>query len=329
MTTASSLGELQRWLTHETGDITVELVCAEHPDPSDGDPGRTPVRLPGCAREVAIHELLELLELGAARVVVRLDGCAQPDAARAHLAGTLALLAAGLVDRLTVEDTVPDPDRLVAADPQRRGRRSRREHRRPVLDARAMPVARRGLFGLTHATEHERLSLSGDPHERLVAVVRALVTPTAALADQPAPAPRLAAGGCTACGVCVQACPAAALVLRHGPAGEQVSISTLLHDPVACNGCTRCIDLCPEHVLVSSGRWTWDRLLADAEVPVVTVTTALCARCSTSFPVSSGERFCPVCTYRRRHPFGSTLPPGLGSAGVQGPDPLGPLPGQR
>ena len=128
----------------------------------------------------------------------------------------------------------------------------------------------------------------------------------------------------------MQACPAGALVLRHGPGGEQVSISTLLHDPVACTGCTRCVDLCPEHVLVAVGRWTWDRLLADgdadAEVPVVTVTTARCARCSTSFPVSSGEQLCPVCTYRRHHPFGSTLPPGAGPGGVRGPNPPGPVP---
>ncbi|WP_407342657.1 NADH-quinone oxidoreductase subunit I [Pengzhenrongella phosphoraccumulans] len=317
MITTSSLGGLQRWLSHQAGDVLVELVCAEHPDPSAGAPERTVVRLPGCASEVAPHELLELLLLGAARVVVRVDGCARSDDVRAHLAPTLALLAAGLVDRLTV-DAGPEPEQAVPTDLPRRGRRSRRERRRPVLDAAAMPVSRRGLLGLERATVHELPALSDDPHDRLVAVVRALVAPTAALADVPAPALRLAASGCTACGVCVQACPAGALVLRHGPGGEQVSISTLLHDPAACNGCTRCIDLCPEHVLVSAGRWAWDRLLVDAEIPVVTVTTALCARCSTSFPVSSGERLCPVCTFRRHHPFGSTLPPGVGPADVLG-----------
>ncbi|MBC7551771.1 MAG: hypothetical protein H7269_12930 [Cellulomonas sp.] len=325
MTTSSSLDGLQRWLSHQAEDVTVELVCAEHPDPTVGDPHRTVVRLPGCAREVAIHELLELLQLGAARVVVRLDGCTRPDDARAHLAPTIALLAAGLVDTLTV-DAGPGSDTPVIADPAHRGRRSRREHRRPILDAQAMPVSRRGILGLARATVPELPSSACDPHDRLVSVVRALIAPTAALASVPAPALRLAASGCTVCGVCVQACPASALALRHGPAGEQVSISTLLHDPVVCNGCSRCIDLCPEHVLVTADRWGWDRLLVDAEVPVVTVTTARCARCSTSFPVSSGERLCPVCTYRRQHPFGSMLPPGFGPAGVPGSSPLGPVP---
>ncbi|MGV8965852.1 MAG: 4Fe-4S dicluster domain-containing protein [Cellulomonas sp.] len=325
MTTASSLAGLQRWLSHQAEDVTVELVCAEHPDPSAGDPHRTVVRLPECAREVAIHELLELLQLGAARVVVRLDGCARPDAATAHLAPTLALLTAGLVDTLTI-DAGPGPEPEIPVDPPRRGRKSRREHRRPILDAQAMPVSRRGLLGLPRASEPELPSSTDDPHDRLVAVVRALVTLTPALASVPAPALRLTASGCTVCGVCVQACPAGALALRHGPGGEQVSISTLLHDPVACNGCSRCIDLCPEHVLVTADRWTWDRLLVDGEVPVVTVTTARCARCSTSFPVSSGERLCPVCTYRRSHPFGSKLPPGVGPAGVPGSNPLGPAP---
>jgi len=305
MTSGSGLGDVQHWLARQDEDVTVELVCAEHPGPFDSAPDRTLVRLTSCAAELEVHELVELLTVGTARVVVQLDGCEHPAAARRQLAPTVALLVAGLVDRLSVVGVDVPPAPVV------RGRRRGRPVE--VLDAGAMPVSRRGLFGLAGPSGHELPPPTAGPRARYIAAVRALVTPTAALGSAPGPTRALQAGGCVACGVCVQACPATALRLVDGPVGAGVSISTLLLDPAACTGCAGCVDLCPSHVLAEAAPVRWDVLLAGAEVPVVTVTTALCARCSVRFPISSGERLCPVCSYRRRNPFGSTLAPGSGA----------------
>ncbi|WP_165372924.1 ATP-binding protein [Pengzhenrongella frigida] len=325
MTDGSGLAGVQRWLSHQAEEVALELVCAEHPGPVRGIPGRTVVRLSGCARELASHELVELLGLGARQVAVRLDGCAEIDDAAAHLAPIVALLRAGLVDRLTIEGVpprspLPDGGAGSTPEPVAPGDRGPRR-RRAVLEAAAMPVSRRRLLGLGGPAGRELPPPSAEPHDRLVAAVRALVVPTAALAALASPTPHLVASGCTACGVCVQACPTDALSLRHGAGGENLSISTLLHRPAVCNGCALCVDLCPVDVLLVADRWPWSRLLSDDEHPVVTVTTALCARCSTSFPVASGEKLCPVCTYRRRNPFGSTLPPGAVLAPAAEPEP--------
>ena len=191
-----------------------------------------------------------------------------------------------------------------------------------------MPVSRRRLLGLGASTGAAPDVTGLTPHERLVAALHALGAgepgrsegrsaapassrdPSAGmaaaapdLATLPGPAPRLRARGCTACGVCVRACPTGALSMRDGG-----GLTTLLQDPAACDGCHSCLDLCPESALSVDGAWPWDRVLAGDPAPVATVMTTTCARCGTLFPTSSGERLCPVCAFRRRNPFGSALP---------------------
>ena len=177
-----------------------------------------------------------------------------------------------------------------------------------------MPISRRGLIGLAGPRGRALPPAAAPARARLIAAMRAVATPTPALGALPGPTRELTARGCVACGVCVQACPEQALRLVDGPVSDDVSISTLLLDPAACSGCARCVELCPSQVLALAEPITWDRLLAGAELPVVTVTTALCARCSVRFPASSGERLCPVCSFRRRNPFGSARAPGTTGA---------------
>lgn len=312
MSTASGLAGVQRWLAHQGRDVTIELVCAEHAGPVDGPPGHTLIRLDGCSGELATHELVELLADGSSRVIVRLDGCADPAAARRHLEPTVTLLEAGLVDRLSLmgAGVGADPSPLAGGPGAPVARRTRRR-RAAVLDARAMPVSRRALLGLGGIGEGEGPASSAEPRARLIDALRAVATPTTALGALPGPTAGMTAAGCVACGVCVQACPAAALRLADGPVDGSTSISTLLLDPAACTGCERCVELCPTSVLAVAAPVTWDRLLSGDEIPVVTVLTALCARCSVRFPISSGATLCAVCSFRRRNPFGSSLPPGL------------------
>ncbi|PFG40662.1 4Fe-4S dicluster protein [Georgenia soli] len=322
MTAARGLRGVQAWLARQPEEAALEIVCAEHPGPSLGDRRRTVVRLEGCAAQVAPHEVVELLVLGAADVVLRLDGCADTGTARAHLAPLVDLLEASGVRRVRLVDG----DAPEAPGPRARGLR----RRRAVLDAAHMPVSRRQVLGLGDGVTRELPDEEVRPHRRLVAALAALTGegssgvagpteglagptegragPTEGRAGLPAPSVRLTARGCTACGVCVRGCPADALHLRHSAAGG-AAVTTLLQDRAACDGCLRCVELCPDDVLSAAGAWSWEQALReDATAPVVTLTTARCGRCGSRFPTPSGQRLCPVCAFRRANPFGSRVP---------------------
>ncbi|CAN5399359.1 hypothetical protein BH11ACT1_BH11ACT1_05610 [soil metagenome] len=316
--TTGGLHALQSWLAHEVDERDLELVCAEHPDPSRGEPERTVVRLSTCVAGVPGHELLELLLVGARQVAVRLDGCGDPAAAAAHVGPVVRVLRAAGIGRLTVEPAEPvepvepaKPVRPAGSDEGAAGAR------RAVLDADRLPVPRRRLFGVAAVVVRTMPVPDDDPHTRLVSAVRALVpAATPELTELDSPSLRLTGRGCTVCGVCVQACPSHALRVQHASGGADIAISTLLQTPAACTGCRSCLDLCPEDVLQAAGPWPWSELLVDREVGVTTLTTATCERCGASFPTTSGDRFCPTCTYRRSNPFGSTLPPGVTMPGA-------------
>lgn len=319
--TTGPLHALQVWLRHEVEEPDLELVCSEHPDPTRGDRSRTVVRLTVCARALSGHELAELLLVGARTVTVRLDGCTDPVASLAAVEAVAHILRAAGVDRLRTEGVAGGSDET-AADPtdrvdQAQGERGGRGKRRPVLDGAHLPVPRRRLLGLGTDVERALPDMDAAPPTRLASAVRALagVSAVAApqaepdgLSDIDSPAVVLAAPGCTACGVCVLACPTQALSLQHHGGGA-VAISTLLQSPSACDGCLRCVELCPASALTVTRSWRWSDLLTDTLRGVATVSTATCTRCSTPFPTTSGERLCPVCRYRRAHPFGSTPPP--------------------
>ncbi|GAA4288988.1 ATP-binding protein [Georgenia daeguensis] len=307
MSGAVGLRGVQAWLVRQPDQRALELVCAEHPGASLGDRRRVVVRLGACAADLAGHELVELLTLGATDVLVRLDGCDDAGTASARLRPLVALLQASGADRLHV-DGGPDAGAPGAADRRPRGLR----RRRAVLDAGHMPLSRRQVMGLADPVPRPLPDEDLHPQLRLVAAVRELVdrdTPDApALAALAGPAAALSARGCTACGVCVRACPTDALALRHSaPSGP--AITMLLQDPAACDGCLGCVDLCPQDALAPVGNRSWQEVLDGGPVPVQSMATAPCERCGTRFPTPSGERLCPVCAYRRANPFGSFVPP--------------------
>jgi NAD-dependent dihydropyrimidine dehydrogenase PreA subunit len=331
MSGAVGLRGVQAWLARQPEQRALELVCAEHPGASLGDRRRVVVRLGTCADDLARHELLELLTLGATDVLVRLDGCGAAATASARLRPLVALLEASGADRLHVAEGAgaeapgsgaPGAEGPAAGAPgagtpgvaDRRPRGLRR--RRAVLDAEHMPLSRRQVMGLAHPAPRQLPDEDVHPQVRLVAAARELLAPDApALATLAAPAAALSARGCTACGVCVQACPTDALTLRHSAASGP-AITTLLQDPAACDGCLRCVDLCPQDALAAAGSVSWQEVLGGGLTPLQTLATAPCERCGTRFPTPSGERLCPVCAYRRANPFGSFVPPTAQRAAV-------------
>lgn len=295
------------WVSRQPDAVEVELACSEHPDPGRGPRGPTVVVVPACLTELARYELLELLVVGAASVTAAVGGCTDPQLLRERCAPLLALL-----------DRLGHADRLRLRDSSGRGRR------RPVLSATSMPVSRRQLFLLPEAARRPLPDADDTAHRRLVAAVRALAdgAPEAAETEPhvpDAPALRLTSEGCTACGVCVQACPEQALALEDGagaagtetgPAANESGSgaeTTLWLQASSCSGCRACIDLCPTDALSAHGHEDWDALLDDRWTALESVTTIRCRRCNGRFPAGDGQ-LCPPCRFRSAEPFGTTLP---------------------
>ncbi|MFO8074779.1 MAG: ATP-binding protein [Actinomycetota bacterium] len=133
-------------------------------------------------------------------------------------------------------------------------------------------------------------------------------------ADLPGPGLALVSEGCTACGVCVRACPEDALALvdvaETGPDGATVTRTVLRQYPAACGGAGDCLELCPESALSAPEHWGLNALLEDDVVDLDEIAKAVCRRCGTTFP-DTGAELCEVCAFRRANPFGATLPPAV------------------
>lgn len=304
---SQALLPLLDWVSRQPDAVDLELACSEHPDPGRGTRGPTVVLLPGCLTELAPCQLLELLVIGAASVTAAIGGCTDTQLLRERYSPVVALL-----------DRLGHPDRLRLQDSSGRGRR------RPVLSATSMPVARRQLFLLPEAARRPLPDTQATAHRRLVAAVRELAdgAPTAAEAAPPlagGPALQLTSRGCTACGVCVQACPEQALTLEVTAEAASASTrpatderepgakTTLWLQPSSCSGCRACIDLCPTTALSAHGQDDWDALLDDRWTALESVTTIRCRRCNGRFPAGDGQ-LCPPCRFRSAEPFGTTLP---------------------
>jgi len=304
----ADLRALLDWVSRQPEGADLELACPEHPDPARGPRGREVVVAPDCLEGVGSHLLLELLVAGAASLTLALAGCAARDVVRDRSSTLIALL-----------DQLGHTGRLRCTETGERGLR------RPVHAATSMPVGRRQLLFLPQAPRRELPDTSATPHQRLVTAVRALAggaheAAQAAVHEPGAPALRLASRGCTACGVCVQACPEEALAIEvittgtssAGPASGDThprgDETHLWLRPAACSGCRACLDVCPAGALSADGQEAWGVLLTDAEVVLETLDTAACRRCGGRFPADGGA-LCPVCAYRSTDPFGTTLPP--------------------
>lgn len=305
---SAALLPLLDWVSRQPDEVDLELTCIEHPEPGRGSRGRIAVTLPGCLAQLPPHLLLELLVVGAASVTAAIGGCTASQVVRDRYLPLLALLdQLGHDDRLRLEDT------------------SGRGRRRPVLSAASMPVSRRQLFFLSEAERRPLPDATATAHQRLVAAVHHLAGGTAHAAEAAihvpdGPALQLTSQGCTACGVCVQACPEGALSIGlaaadDGAADAQaadrsspVAETTLWMRASSCSGCRRCVDVCPVAALSECGHRDWADLLADGWVELETFGTVVCRRCGGRFPAGGGE-LCPVCAFRSAEPFATTLPP--------------------
>lgn len=156
------------------------------------------------------------------------------------------------------------------------------------------PLPRRALLG---ASASVGVDTDAPADVRLATALRLLGVDY----DRPASAAALSSEGCTACNVCVLACPADALSL----VGEETT--GLVHDRTACDSCLRCVRLCPPSALGSVGPVSLRTLANTPRVTLETIETTRCARCHQRFR-ATGQELCPTCAFRRATPFGSARP---------------------
>ena len=287
---------LLRWLhALEVPDVVV-LLCAhtEVPESSGASlPGSSLlVRLEGCLADQGLSLPAQLLACGVRQVHV--CPCAErPDAVESVLVSWQRVL----------DDVVP-------ADVSPTCVRRRRRRHVDVFEMRRPSVSRRSLFGMRPGCEPP-FDVATDDAARGLAALLLLERDGRArpelvgdsVADQVGVA--IAAAGCTACGVCVRACPHDALELV-----EVMGDSVLRHDEASCRGDRRCIELCPEAALSVSGPLSLGSLLHRTPVTLARVTTVECPRCRLRHPGGEGA-LCETCRFRVANPFGSRLPPGL------------------
>ena len=228
----------------------------------------------GCVAEVGVHVVPEVLVAGATTVLVDPACDHDRDAFRARVEAWQQWCG----DRVQWFDPDAQPHVWLAARP---------------VDLGARAAARRAMLG--------RLDGAGDDRtndERLRAALAEL-RPEGEL-PQESSAVQLAASGCTACGVCVKACPHDALVL----VGE--GSTELRHLPSSCQGEQDCVRLCPVDALTVAGHWPLTRVLDEGPEVLELVSTARCTVCGTRHPAAEGER-CATCAYVKDRPFGSAM----------------------
>jgi NAD-dependent dihydropyrimidine dehydrogenase PreA subunit len=195
---------------------------------------------------------------------------------------------------------------------------------RPLWNAENPPVSRRDLFRLSsYIAQPEILqSLSSEQSEignqRLSSDRRRTI---AAIAHFPeiepdAEVPILDVIGfyelsiseeCTACGVCARACPTKALDFRT----KNNRNFWLNFTPQACIACDICAHICPQNAVTFNSKPTFDFLFRK-ETPVSLFEGDLtrCQKCNALMNARSSSKFCSICDFRRKNPFGSVLPPG-------------------
>lgn len=238
--------------------------------------GRVGVWLETCLAEVPPYRLVDLAVASRGVVLVEAGSC------QADLSGcaALATLAPG---RMVVSDA------LAPAEADASGA--------ALIDVGHPPVSRRSLFRAagTPVVAH---APDDDDQTRLVTSLRALGD-----ASGTAPARVLTVSGCTACGVCVQACPHDALTLK-----TEQGWTTLAHLPDRCRGEVACVTHCPESAIVAGEGHAWEAVLSGVPEPLARLRTSRCDRCGATIPAGAAGGVCGPCSRRRAEPFGWDVP---------------------
>jgi formate hydrogenlyase subunit 6/NADH:ubiquinone oxidoreductase subunit I len=302
----------------------IELVCHQHPSAEKGAAENDAVvRVDHClaAFGPSVYVgLLSLLESGpteattdgatakaGARVSLRLDACrdcpigaVQPSIART-IADANALVEAAGHQRpfATIEQmAAPASQRTVIdAKPQM--------SRRQLFTALTGGSKRLLTGSLLPETPPKGTKVAPAERQRLIAALK-LASTNGGNAPAELPFANLVAGdNCSACGVCARACPTGALQF----VADRNDRYRLSFTSAACTACGVCIDLCEPGALQRAGTPRMSDLAAETTVSLRAGALRRCQRCGAKFDGLPDVKHCPVCEWRRKHPFGARPTP--------------------
>jgi ferredoxin len=308
----------------ESGEV--EVVCSRHPHPERATlADATTLCVRGCLAGLGVGGWLALFSVGVQRVVMRLEHCqaCEWQQRSPRLQGVIAEQAAtarrwlsawGLAAALEIcqhinPTAVPD---------------------RPAWDAHNPPLTRRDLFRLASrqgqlaaARAMDSAALTGGPRpgrerSRVLNAARRLHAERKSFDDFGLDglgyAMLTVSEACTACGACGRACPTGAL--RFGRDGEKTF--KISFNPGECIDCKVCAQVCAPSAIQIDPRAMVSSLLLPDPILLQEGELAHCRRCNALIASRPGVYLCPVCQFRRDHPFGSQLPPGMTLANLPG-----------
>ncbi len=275
---------LLRWLFAH--DLPEEIVLAcEHTNVPKLGRKRQAVVWNGCLTDASVGIPAQILALGVRKVGVLPCGV--------HPAGVdkQRLTWESLTPRLVYDAGALKPAIFRGPEPLKVG---------------SVPVPRRVVMGLG-LRDKPPISLKGDDTSRTLAALEVLTAKGLVRRGEGLESKlgglRIAVSACTACGVCVQACPHNALTLLHHETG-----SVLWQTSELCRGEQQCVALCPIKGMWVQGEMRLVDLLDDPERQLFVVESAVCDKCGARHPAHEGP-LCQVCEFRRNNPFGSVPPP--------------------
>ncbi len=285
---SDSVSGLLRWILAHDTPTKVILTCSHSPAL---DPGRFElgVILQGCVSHAPLGLPAQILACGVSRVEYM--PCTHDPVGAQHTHAMWQRLTPGLVGE--------------AASAKKHFRHG------DVIDLAAVPLPRRVLFG---AGSEGPLDLTSDDQTRTLAALRHLrergqISEVSNVAGAAAGI-HLHVSGCTACNVCVQACPRGALGLTASTGEDGVTLHNLVQTTELCRSCQVCVRFCPVQAITPGQQYDLADVLEGKRELIAQVATRSCTRCGSVYPADQGE-LCSVCRYRESNPFGSQLPPEL------------------
>jgi ferredoxin len=295
---------------------SIELLCEVHPQADVGPPSsELAIQTRGCLADLGTGTYVVLLAMGLEKVSIRLDACDQcPWGSLISVIENQISMAKDLAKPWDLSKEITPVHENLNGEYQERS----------LWRAENPPVSRRDLFRLSsYIAQPEILqSLTSQQkdigNDRLSQDRRRILAALSHFPELPEDAelPVLAEMGfyellvsekCTACGVCARACPTSALDFTT----KNNQDFWLFFTPQACIACDICLHICPEDAVTSNSEPSFNYLFKDeSAVSLIEGDLVRCQKCNTLMNAESGSTFCSVCEFRRKNPFGTTLPPG-------------------
>jgi ferredoxin len=293
----------------------VELLCALNPQPEKGASANSiGVRVRGCLAGLGTGAYVALAPFGLEQVVLRTESCDECQWAPLHR---------------TIDSQVERAQEFLSgwekADSIGTCAGTAEMVTRPTWNADNPPLSRRELFrmlahqgqvAMARAMDNGVRTTGRHPgrdHIRMLGGVQHLPAPqdearihlgeygfaTVSVSD-----------ACSACGACGRACPTQALTFEKD---EDGTTFTLKFSARLCIACDLCAKVCVPQAVTVNHDPGFAEVFGVGEVKLLEGELIKCRRCGALTAKRGDDQLCDLCEYRRTHPFGSMLPPGLQS----------------